>query len=115
MALEIEHVWGPSQGRFLRSQAGAILYETAVRVGKTTVGCHRCLKESLAFPGMAWCLSRATDEATMGVLAPVWRGWLAKNGMEVKWNAAEGCDVFPNGSRVYLRGVLSTDATRRYS
>ena len=51
----------------------------------------------------------------MGVLAPVWRGWLAKNGMEVRWNAAEGCDVFPNGSRVYLRGVLSTDATRRYS
>ena len=73
------------------------------------------MRESLAFPGMAWCLSRATDEATMGVLAPIWRAWLSKNQVEVRWNASEGCDVFPNGSRVYLRGVLSTDATRRYS
>jgi hypothetical protein len=74
------------------------------------------MKDSLRFPGLASCLSRATDEATMGVLAPVWRAWLQKNGVEVKWNAAEGCDVFQGtGSRVYLRGCLSTDATRRYS
>jgi hypothetical protein len=60
-------------------------------------------------------LCRWTDEATHGILKPVWRKALYEAGVAAKWNGEESYDEFPNGSRAYIRGLRSQDQVNRYA
>lgn len=108
-------VWRGKQSEALLDETTALDLEGAFRASKTTICLWREFNALKTYPGTHSILSRWTDDATFGVLRPVWRSVLDKAGESVKWNGIEGYDQFSNGSRAYIRGLKAAEQTARYS
>lgn len=88
--------------------------EGAVRSGKTTLCLEICLALCQTYPGIFGLICRFSDDDTHKLLKPIWRAICLKAGVLLKWNAEEGYDELPNGSRVYITGLKTQDATNPY-
>jgi hypothetical protein len=107
--------WRGKQSTVMLATQREICVEGAIRAGKTTV----CLWKEHAFarqyPGICILLARWTDDAVFGLIVPLWNAICDQAGDPQTWNAKEGCYEWPNGSRIYIRGLKSQDVTLRYS
>ncbi len=88
--------------------------EGAVRSGKTTVCLTKVLASCQTHPGIFWLICRFSDDDTHKLLKPLWRTIALKAGIVLQWNAEEGYDEFPNGSRVYITGLKTQDQTNPF-
>lgn len=107
--------WRGKQSDALLDATNAVCIEGAFRASKTTICLwkeYNALKDN---PGLYTILCRWTDDATLGLLRPVWRYVLDLAGERVTWNGVESYDEFPNGSRAYIRGLKAAEQTSRYS
>jgi PBSX family phage terminase large subunit len=111
---EVRTVFRGSLAEFFVDETKYVDLEGAFRCGKTTACCFKVLKSCLDNPGINWLVCRWTDSDTHGILKPVWRRCLDLWGVVVEWDGSEGCDIFPNGARVYLRGLKPQSETSRY-
>ena len=112
---ECRMIWRGKQSEALLDETEALDVEGAFRASKTTICLWRefnALKES---PGLHAILCRWTDDATFGLMRPVWRSILDQAGESVVWNGVEGYDQFSNGSRAYIRGLKASEQTSRYA
>lgn len=110
--------WGPGAWAALTADPSIHRYvdlEGGVRAQKTTAVCARALMLAGEHPGMRLLLARYTDDATNSLLKPKWREYLDLNHVSVSWDTAESCDVLPNGSRVYLHGLKSSNEAAKFS
>jgi hypothetical protein len=89
--------------------------EGAIRAGKTTVCLWREFDAVQAYPGIHILLARWTDSGVYGLVLPLWRAICEQAGVVLTWHPDEEYDELRNGSRVYVRGLKSQDATLRYS
>jgi len=109
-------VWvGKHSVALLDTRTRELCVEGAVRAGKTTVCLWRELNACLAHPGIYGLLARWTDTGVYGLVLPIWRRICEEAGVALKWHPDEEFDELPNGSRMYVRGLKSQDATLRYS
>lgn len=107
--------WRGKQSEALLDETPALCIEGAFRASKTTICLWKEYNALIAHPGLHTILSRWTDDATLGLLRPVWRYILDLAGEQVVWNGVEGYDQFRNGSRAYIRGLKAAEQTSRYS
>ena len=110
--------WGPGASRALQADPADFRYvdlEGGVRAQKTTALCSRALSLASDYPGMRLLLARYTDDATNSLLKPKWREYLDANHVPVTWKPDEQCDVLPNGSRVYIHGIKSSNEAAKFS
>lgn len=112
---ECRMIWRGKQSDALLEATEALDVEGAFRASKTTICLWKEYNALKAHPGIHTILARWTDDATMGLLRPVWRHVLDLAGERVAWNGVEGYDEFPNGSRAYIRGLKASEQTSRYS
>jgi hypothetical protein len=89
--------------------------EGAVRSGKTTLCLVKVLNLCQQHPGIFGLIGRFSDGDTDRLLKPLWRAICQKAGVVLRWNAEEGYDELPNGSRVYITGLKTQDQTSRYA
>ena len=108
-------VWRGVQVKALLNESREEDIEGAIRASKTTLCLRKRLKKALRYPGIHMMLSRWTDDATHGLLKPVWRALCLQAGVKLTWNGEEQYDELPNGSRVYIRGLKTQDQTNRYA
>lgn len=99
---------------FFADETRYVDLEGAFRCGKTTACCLKVAASCLAHPGINWLICRWTDDDTHAILKPVWRAVLQTMGVTPRWDGSEHCDVLPNGSRVYIRGLKPQQETSRY-
>lgn len=108
--------WGPGASVALTSPYRYIDLEGGIRAQKTTALCAWIANGSIEYPGMHSFLCRYTDDALTSILKPTWRAYCQTSGIAVEWNAQEECDVvLATGSKVFLRGLKSSDDTQRYA
>jgi len=107
--------WGPGASKALQSTARYVDLEGGVRAQKTTALCARALILAGEHPGMRLLLARYTDDATNSLLKPKWREYLDLCGVSVQWDPSESCDILPNGSRVYIHGLKSSNEAAKFS
>lgn len=109
--------WNPKQTRFLMAKARFVNLEGGVRAGKSFALCWKYYFLALDHPGICLALTRWTQDGLDAQLRPAWRKVLALAGMSdhVQWDPREECDIFENGSRVYLRALKSSEDTQRFS
>ena len=107
--------WRGKQSAVLLERAREVDVEGAIRAGKTTVCLWKEHEAARTYPGIPILLARWTDEAVHGLIAPLWVKICALAGDPQTWNSKESCFEWPNGSRIYLRGLKSQDQTLRYS
>jgi hypothetical protein len=88
--------------------------EGAVRSGKTTLCLEICLGLCQNFPGIHGLICRFSDDDTHKLLKPLWRAICLRAGVRLTWNSEEGYDELDNGSRVYITGLKTQDATNPY-
>jgi hypothetical protein len=90
--------------------------EGGIRASKTTPAVAWIGAACVEYPGINCLVSRWTDEALSVQLKPAWRAMAQMMGLELKWNATEQYDevVLTVPSRVYLRGLRSSEDTNRY-
>src|SRR5215469_6971542 len=89
--------------------------EGAVRSGKTTLCLELVNNLCQSHPGIFGLIGRFSDSDTDRLLKPLWRATCARAGVTLTWNAEEGFDEVPNGSRVYITGLKTQDQTSRYA
>lgn len=110
--------FSPAQTAFWRATERYIDLEGAVRAGKTTPAIARVIDYCLRFPGMAWLVARWTQDATDMQLKPRFRE-LCPVDVLGPWNTQEQYyDILtgtPVHSRVYIRGLKSSEDKARYS
>lgn len=106
--------WRGAQYDALTDETRYLDIEGAFRAAKTTIGLWKELNAALKYPGIRILLCRWTDDATFGILRPVWRAICDKAGVPLRWHSDEGYDELPNGSRVYIRGLKASEETNRY-
>lgn len=117
MAAETREVvmeWRGKQIDILTDPTRELCVEGAIRAGKTTACLWKEFNAYVAHPGMFGLLARWTDSGVYGLLVPLWREICARAGVRLKWHADEEYDELPNGSRAYIRGLKTQDATMRY-
>lgn len=107
--------WNPKQAAFLECEEPFQNLEGGVRAGKSYVLCWKVLQYCVRFPGICIALTRYTQDGLDAMLRPVWRDVCRRANLNPVWKSDEECDVLPNGSRVYLRALKSSDDQRRYS
>jgi len=107
-------VWKGVISDFLLDETRHIDCEGAFRSGKTTAAIWKVYNSCIANPGINWLVCRFGDEDTQTKLKPPWRQALRDAGEVVAWDSTEKCDVFSNGSRVYIFGLKSSDQISRY-
>ena len=112
---EVRMVWKGPVSAFMRDTTRMIDLEGAFRSGKTTAACWKVLTACLENPGMQWLICRYGDGDTQSKLKPAWRSAVSACGLTPIWDAAEHCDTFSNGSRVYIFGLKSSDQVTRYA
>lgn len=111
----VRMTWRGKQSAVLLERAREVDVEGAIRAGKTTVCLWKEHEAARTYPGIPILLARWTDEAVHGLIAPLWVKICALAGDAQTWNSKESCFEWPNGSRIYLRGLKSQDQTLRYS
>ena len=111
----VERTWRGKQSAVLLDTAREKDVEGAIRAGKTTVCLWAEHAACRAFPGIPILLGRWTDEAVHGLVRPLWDAICIEAGDRQTWNSKESCYDWPNGSRIYIRGLKSQDATLRYA
>lgn len=89
--------------------------EGAIRSGKTTMALWKVLDYCIQYPGIQCLIARYTDDALVTIVKPVWRRICLEAGVALAPNAEQHYDELPNGSRVYLRGLKSSDDANRYA
>ena len=107
--------WRGKQADVLLSTVREIDVEGAIRAGKTTVCLWKEFEACKRHPGIHILLARWTDEAVHGLVVPLWNAICEQNGIRQDWDSKESCFNWPNGSRIYVRGLKSQDQTLRYS
>src|SRR3990167_5365309 len=112
---ECRMIWRGKQSEALLDETEALDVEGAFRASKTTICLWREFNALKDNPGLSTILSRWTDDATFGLLRPVWRAILDQAGESVAWNGVEGYDEFSNGSRAFVRGLKASEQTSRYA
>lgn len=113
---EVRWKWGPGASRALLATERYIDLEGGIRAQKTTALCAWIANGALEYPGMNSYLCRYTDDALTSILKPTWRAYCQKSGIAIEWKADEECDVITaTGSKVFLRGLKSSDDTQRYA
>ena len=112
---ELRMVWHEKQSRVMLSAARLLDVEGALRSGKTTVCLWKEFRFAVTHPGIAILIARWTDEGTYGLLRPLWDGICDAAGQKQVWNARESCYDWMNGSRIYMRGLMASTDTMRYS
>jgi|TARA_Y100000296_G_scaffold78083_1_gene100368 hypothetical protein len=108
-------IWRGKQVTAIQDETRELDVEGALRASKTTLCLRKELKAAVREPGIIILLARWTDDATHGILKPVWRKLCDEAGLDLTWNGQEQYDELSNGSRVYVRGLKSQDQTSRYS
>lgn len=114
-AREQRMVWRGKQVEALLNDSREEDIEGALRASKTTLCLRKRLRKAVRYPGIHLLLSRWTDDATHGLLKPVWRAMCLAAGVPLTWHGEEQYDELPNKSRVYIRGLKSQDQTNRYA
>ena len=114
-ARERRMVWRGKQAEVMRSVARVLDVEGAVRSGKTTVCLWKEFRAGNEHPGIHLLLSRWSDENTFGQLKPLWDDICEEAGVDQAWNARESCYDWPNGSRIYVRGLMTSQEKQKYS
>lgn len=106
---------GPASEAFNATEMYVDL-EGGIRASKTTPGVAKVGAWCVKYPGINCFVSRWTDEALAVQLKPAWRSMAQQMGLELKWNSAEQYDevILTTPSRVYLRGLRSSEDTNRY-
>lgn len=108
-------MWRGKQSAVLLETAREVDVEGAIRAGKTTVCLWKEHAAAREYPGIPIMLARWTDDAVHGLIAPLWVQICERAGDRQTWNSKESCYDWPNGSRIYIRGLKSQDQTLRYS
>lgn len=101
--------------KVFHDQNRQICVEGAVRSGKTTLCLVKGLARRQTYAGSYGLLGRFSDGDTDRLLKPLWRAVCLRAGVRLVWNAEEGYDEMDNGSRVYITGLKTQDATNRYA
>lgn len=114
-ATEDRMIWRGRQSVALLNESREEDIEGALRASKTTICLRKTLKAALRHPGIHILIARWTDDATHSILKPAWRAMCDRAGERLEWHAEEQYDALSNGSRVYIRGLKTQDATNRYS
>ena len=85
MSETAEHrmVWHGTQVEALTDETRELDLEGALRSSKTTLCLRRELKAAVRSPGIHILLSRWTEDATHGILKPVWRAMCQAAGVSV--------------------------------
>ena len=99
---------------FIEDTTRLIDLEGAFRSGKTTAALWKVFRSTQEHPGIHWLICRYSDGDTQSKLKPPWRAILQAANARVHWDPQELCDVFDNGSRVYIFGLKAPDQTSRY-
>src|SRR3990167_1742439 len=99
---------------FIEDTTRLIDLEGALRSGKTTAALWKVFRSTQEHPGIHWLSWRYSDGDTQSKLKPPWRAILQAAHARVQWDPQELCDVFDNGSRVYIFGLKAPDQTSRY-
>jgi len=107
--------WKGKQSAVMLAEAREVDVEGAIRAGKTTVCLWKEHEAARKYPGIPIMLARWTDDAVHGLIAPLWVKICNEAGDAQTWNSKESCFDWPNGSRIYIRGLKSQDQTLRYS
>lgn len=107
--------WRGKQSAVLLATEREVDVEGAIRAGKTTVCLWKEHEAARKWPGIPIMLARWTDDAVHGLIAPLWVKICELAGDRQTWNSKESCYDWPNGTRVYIRGLKSQDQTLRYS
>ena len=89
--------------------------EGAIRSGKTTLCLMRELRACIDNPGIFILLARWTDSGVYGLVTPLWVRLCEQASITLAWHSDEEFYEMPNGSRAFVRGLKSQDATLRYS
>lgn len=110
----MEMEWRGRQSEALLDPTRFLDVEGALRASKTTICLWKKLTLMLEEPGRHELLCRWTDDATHGILKPIWRAILEKAGITPEWNPTEGYDKLPNGSIAYIRGLKASEEVNRY-
>jgi hypothetical protein len=100
---------------FILDDTRHIDLEGAFRSGKTTAALWKVYRSCIDHPGIKWLICRYGDGDTQSKLKPPWRQLLHTVGVTPQWDAAEMCDVLPNGSTVYIFGLKAQDQVSRYA
>ena len=106
--------WGRGASLALQSDHRYVDLEGGIRAQKTTALCASFALHATRYPGIKQYLCRWTEDALDTQLKPAWRAYLSQCHIPFTWNAQEQYDQLPNGSIVYLRGLKSSDDSRRY-
>lgn len=107
--------WKGKQSAVMLETTREIDVEGAIRAGKTTVCLWKEHEMARKYPGICILLARWTDEAVYGLIVPLWNAICVQAGDRQEWNSKEGCYDWPNGTRIYVRGLKTQDQTMRYS
>jgi len=107
--------WKGKQSAVMLAEAREVDVEGAIRAGKTTVCLWKEHEAARKYHGIPIMLARWTDDAVHGLIAPLWVKICNEAGDAQTWNSKESCFDWPNGSRIYIRGLKSQDQTLRYS
>ena len=107
--------WRGKQSTVMLAPQREVDVEGAIRAGKTTVCLWKEHEAARKYPGIPIMLARWTDDAVHGLIAPLWVKICDLAGDRQAWNAKESCFDWPNGTRIYIRGLKSQDQTLRYS
>jgi hypothetical protein len=107
--------WRGLQADAMQDTTRELDIEGALRASKTTICLWKELNACLANPGIHGMLCRWSDDATHGILKPVWRAICRQAGVRLTWHGDEQYDELDNGSWMYIRGLRSQDQTTRYS
>jgi len=115
MTEDLQHLWWSEPAtKFLAATQPYVDFEGAFRSQKSTALCVKILKYCQQYPGIHCALTRWTQDGLDAQLRPRWREVIGWYGESPEWNGAEEFDLFPNGSRVYLRALKSSEEVSRY-
>lgn len=107
--------WKGKQSEVILATEREVDVEGAIRAGKTTACLWKEHEAARTHPGIHIMLARWTDEAVWGLVVPVWNAICEQAGDRQAWNSKENRYEWPNGTKVYIRGLKSQDQTLRYS
>jgi hypothetical protein len=109
--------WSHPQGKAMKSLARFLDLEGSVRSGKTTVAIWKLINYAQNYPGIQMFAARWTQDATDSQLKPRFWELCPKELLdpEKPWNAKEEFVLFANKSKLYIRGLKSSDDAARFS
>lgn len=113
-ALEVRLRWNRPQTEFMTASERFVLFEGAIRAGKTTPLVWRVIQDAQQHPGMLILLSRWTQENLDAVIRPVFYQ-ACPSPLLAEWLPREQLQRFRNGSGVYLRALRPSEESSRYA